>query len=124
MRYWVGCTTTTVSTNLSCDIEIGHLRIGKEDGYYNWEKIGGQLNLRDEDGSWMYINNLGISICSTANPKDPYFYNDDDDGNNLVLLFNVPERFAEKLGKIKREIYVHKKRNIFIVAFDYFKEMA
>jgi hypothetical protein len=95
MKYWVGCTITTNSTNLSCDIHIGHLRIGKKEGYYNWEKIGGQLDLRDEDGNWMYFEDVGISINSTADTKNPYFY---ENGNTLVLLYGVPERFAEKLG--------------------------
>jgi hypothetical protein len=95
MNYWVGCTITTNSTNLSCDIEIGHVRIGNKDGYYNWKKIGGRLDLRDEDGNWMYLQNVGVSVCSTADTNNPYFY---DDGNYLVVLYNVPDRFAEKLG--------------------------
>ena len=96
MRYWVGCTITSVNTNLFCDIDIGHIRERKEKHGWaqTWKRIGGQLNIRDDAGDWMYITSGGISLVSTAMDSDPYW---NDPANWLVRLYNVPERFAERI---------------------------
>jgi len=100
VRYRVTCTIKTINTDISCDIDIGHSRKGKETGYYEWAKFAGRLYLNPEYGRWMYRidgsnNIMGISLCATSDTKDPYFF---DPANLLVELNNVPENFAEKLA--------------------------
>lgn len=100
MRYWVGCTIKTVSTDLSCEIDIGHLREGNKTGYYEWEKFFGRLDMGAEKGDWMYRvgdanKTMAVDLCSTADTKNPYFSNP---ANTLIELFNVPDRFAEKIS--------------------------
>lgn len=99
MRYWVGCTITTVSTNLSCDIQIGQLSDKEKMFQMDWEKIGGQLDLRFDDGRWFNFapnkEHKGIVIFPHKNDESAGAYNDTE---ILVTLFGVPERFAEKLG--------------------------
>lgn len=95
MRYWVCCTLLVESTGISCDIEIGHTRQKSEIWAQTWEKIGGRLDIGDDDGDWMYGPRSIISIVSTALDSDPRWSNP---SNWLVTLNNVPDRFAEKLG--------------------------
>lgn len=97
MRYWVGCTITTVNTGLSCDIEIGNNRESKEEWGWaqTWQKIGGQLDIRDDAGDWMYGSAGGISLVSSAMDNEPSWH---DPANWLVRLNNVPERFTEKIS--------------------------
>jgi hypothetical protein len=95
VKYRVGCTITSINTGLSCDIDIGHSRKGDDRWAQAWSRIGGQFDLRDDDGDWMYGSGGSIALVSTALDSDPYWHNP---ANWLVLLQNVPDRFAEKLG--------------------------
>lgn len=95
MKYSIGCTITTVNTGLSCDIDIGYSKVTKETHQYRWQRISGRLDIRDVSGAWMYGPSDSLAITSIADARDPYWSNP---ANWLVHLYNVPERFAEKLG--------------------------
>ncbi len=96
MKYWVGCTITSASTGLFCDIEIGHNRERKEQYGSDqiWKRMGGQMDIRDDAGDWMYVTSGGICLVSSAMDSDPSWH---DPANWLVRLFNVPERFPERI---------------------------
>ena len=97
MRYWLGCTITSVNTGLFCEIEIGNNRERKEQWGWaqTWQRIGGRLDIRDDAGDWMTTDTGGILLVSSAMPDEPSW---NDPANFLVRLRNVPERFTEKIS--------------------------
>jgi len=101
MRYWVGCTITTVNTSLSCDIEIGESlsREGKT-LRMNWKEIGGRLDLGADAGRWFNFapnrEHRGVVLFPHKADEDrAAAYRD---AEIIVTLLGVPDRFAEKLG--------------------------
>lgn len=95
MIYRVGCMITSVKSGLECEIEIGHTSKGNDRWAQTWKRIGGRLDIRDDDGDWMYGSRSSAALVSTALDSDPYWSNP---ANWLVMMNNVPDRFAEKIG--------------------------
>ena len=93
----VGCTVTTVGTQLSCHLMIGYT-IDQQSSFKHrdfwWLKVWGRLIIGPEAGDWGYAGNQGILLVRTTNTDNPVFATA---SNALVFLAGVPERFAEKV---------------------------
>ena len=100
MRYWVGCTITTLNTNLSCDIQIGESIEKGKTLRMDWKEVGGRLNLGDDDGRWFNFtpNREHKGIVLFPHKEDEESATAYRDAEILVTLVGVPDRFAEKLG--------------------------
>lgn len=95
--YAVGCTISTLRTNLSCDIEIG-AKIKEKNGWKPfWRTIGGRLDLGEDEGVWFYFvrddKRVGIALFPPGSIRGQ----DRGWGELLVTLLGVPERFSERL---------------------------
>lgn len=95
--YAVGCTITTVRTNLSCDIEIG-TKIKEKNGFRPfWKTIGGRLDLGEDEGVWFNYFHEGERVGIVLFPPGSMRGFDWGYGDILVTLLGVPERFSERL---------------------------
>ena len=92
----VGCTITTVGTQLSCQLMIGYTVDSKSSFKHRdfwWLKVWGRLAIGPEAGDWAYAGN-GIILSRTTDTNNPVF---STGSNALVFLSGVPERFAERV---------------------------
>jgi hypothetical protein len=98
--YWVGCTITTLNTNLSCDIQIGEKRKDGKTLRMDWEEMGGRLDLGEDRGRWFNFapNREHKGIVLFPHKDDEESAGAYSDADILVTLLDVPERFSEKLG--------------------------
>lgn len=95
--YAVGCTITTIRTNLSCDIEIG-AKIKEKNGWKPfWKTIGGRLDLGEDEGVWFYYVPEGERVGIVLFPQGSNRGRDWSEGDVLVTLLGVPDRFSERL---------------------------
>lgn len=95
----VGCTITTVNTNLSCDIDIcDHITEGKTIRM-SWSRMGGRLDLGKPDGRWFNFkpNSEHKGIVLFPHKENEGAASAYSNADILATLLGVPENFVQRL---------------------------
>jgi hypothetical protein len=86
----------TFRTKLSCKVLISYIAV-TNDGLGDhlwWQKIAGRYNFGPDSGKWAYFRS-GIILSRTTDMNNPLVK---EKVNHLLVLNDVPTRFAEKVS--------------------------